>query len=116
MDEPHSDAAPSEDGPETIRSAVLRWLLTLITLVFWAYALFGPEGIRAQVDRYHKRQALQVRLEEERARTAALRDEVRRLREDDQAIEAAIRGELDYQRPGEKVLIVPEAPGNAPPP
>lgn len=112
MAHPSTDrTAPlTAERPETIRSAGLRWLLTLAAIVLWLYALIGPEGLRTQFDRRARRDALAQQLAEEQRRSEALRTEVEALREDDAAIERAIRDQLDYQRPGEKVLLVPPEP------
>lgn len=95
---------------ETLRSAGTRWLISLLAIVLWLYALIGPEGIRSQFERRQKRDALQSQFEIERAKTLALQEEVKSLKENDTAIERAIRGELDYQKPGETVLLIPERP------
>ncbi|MFN7965538.1 MAG: septum formation initiator family protein [Acidobacteriota bacterium] len=110
MAEPIRIADPPPTPRESLRSAGTRWLVTLVAIVLWLYALIGPEGIRVQFERRQKRDAMQSQLEIERSKTRALQDEVRLLKEDDTAIEKAIRGELDYQRDGEKVLLVPELP------
>jgi cell division protein FtsB len=98
----------SEPPPETIRGAGLRWLLTLLALVFWLYALIGPEGIRVQLTRQSQKEALAAELAKQQQRTRELTQQIESLKADDRAIEAAIRRTLDYQRPGERVLIVPE--------
>ena len=92
--------------PSRLPKAAVRWGLAGLILLVWSYALFGGEGILTQ--RQHRRElkVLEARVAEARERNEALAAEVEGLKSDDFVIERAIRTELDYQRPGEIVLIV----------
>ena len=85
-----------------------RWAFWTLAIVLWAWFLLGEEGLLRQVARWREVRALEARLAEVRARNDSLREEIRSLREDDLAIEAAVRRELDWQRPGERVFVLPE--------
>ena len=70
------------------------------------YVVLGTDGLLRQYERYRHHGDLLATLAREEAETVRLRREIERLRGDDLAIERAIRTQLDYQRPGEVVLIV----------
>ncbi len=83
-----------------------KWAFWGLAAVLWAWFLFGDEGLLRQLARWREIRALEERLARVQERNAALAGEIRALREDDLAIEAAVRRELDWQRPGERVFIV----------
>ncbi|GAB4373504.1 MAG: hypothetical protein Kow0062_10660 [Acidobacteriota bacterium] len=80
--------------------------LGVLVVLAWVYALFGAEGLLRQWERRQELEQARARLAAERARTEALRGRVEALTSDDLAIEREIRRQLDYQRPGELVLIL----------
>lgn len=84
----------------------MRWGLLGLILLVWSYALFGGEGILTQRRHRQELERLEARVADARARNEALAAEIKGLESDDFVIERAIRTELDYQRPGEIVLIV----------
>ncbi len=99
-------AAPARE--RALRGTALRWAIYLIAALGWVYALFGSEGLFRQYERLQQRDALRAKLAAERAINDGIRAEVEALRSDDLRIEQEIRRRLDYQRPGEIVLITGE--------
>ena len=108
------DRTPERELPARTRR-VVRWLVLLIGVVAWSYALFGSEGLLRQWQALRERNRLAEQLEHQRQENEALEDQIARLRQDDLTIERQIRTELDYQRPGETVYLLesgtPEDPG-----
>lgn len=104
------------DDRRTLRPQPTRWDVAARRtgrVVFWAaaglawvYVIVGDEGLVEQWKRNQERAQIGERLAEECARTEALRARVEALIHDDLTIEREIRTTLDYQRPGETVLIV----------
>lgn len=84
-----------------------RWYaLAFAGLALLANAVIGERGY-LELRRTQQRHAEAVaRLDEQRARNRALRDQVRRLKSDPAAIEREIRAQLGYVRPGELVFTV----------
>ncbi|MDQ7008167.1 MAG: septum formation initiator family protein [Acidobacteriota bacterium] len=122
-----SHAPRTETTPSPAARSALRWGLLVLIVLSWTYALFGDEGILTQRRRRQRLDVLKERVAREAAINRALAAEVEGLAHDDFVLERAIRLELDYQRPGETVLVVgsddplvpaPAAPGSAvaPPP
>ena len=101
-----SKPAGDEAGPPLER--VGRVGLGVVILLAWVYALFGGEGLIRQWERHRELEQVRARLAAERQRTESLRERVEALSRDDLAIEREIRQQLDYQRPGELVLILGE--------
>jgi cell division protein FtsB len=99
-------AAPARE--RALRGTALRWAVYLLAALGWIYALFGSEGLFRQYERLQQRDALRARLAAERAVNDGIRHEVEALKSDDLRIEQEIRRRLDYQRPGEIVLITGE--------
>lgn len=89
-----------------LRKGTARVAVATLSLLLWAYVLFGSEGLGRQRQHIARRAQLEAQLAGELDRNAALWAEVDALRRDDLEIERAIRAELDYQRPGEVVLVV----------
>ncbi len=85
---------------------MVRLGIVLGVLALFAYGVFGAEGLLEQLRRHARYAELQERLTVERARNDSLRGELQALRNDDLAIERAIRTELDYRRPGEVVFVL----------
>ena len=99
-------AAPPRE--RALRGTALRWAIYLAAALGWVYALFGSEGLFRQYERLQQRDALKAKLAAEREINDGIRAEVEALRSDDLRIEQEIRRRLDYQRPGEIVLITGE--------
>lgn len=106
--EPVSPAAPptAAERPRSWRRPARRWIYAAIAVAFWIHALFGGEGLVTQYRRHERLVELERRVAAEQRLNERLAREVAALRDDDLAIEGAVRDQLDYQRPGELVLIV----------
>ena len=102
MTESHDDRARAE----LVKARAFRWGGLVLMLIVLVYAVFGAQGFVTQYRRYCELEDRRAELRAEQEKTAKLEREVAALRSDDLAIERAIRTELDYQRPGEIVLIV----------
>jgi len=98
--------APTRE--HALRGTALRWAVYLLAALGWIYALFGSEGLFRQYERLQQRDALRAKLSAERAVNDEIRRDVEALKSDDLRIEQEIRRRLDYQRPGEIVLITGE--------
>jgi cell division protein FtsB len=98
--------AKRRDGAAPPRRSITTVVLLVAALVLVLDGIAGERGwlanrrAQAQYD-----QAVRA-LEAAKARNAARRDEVRRLREDPAAIEEAARRQLGLMKPGEKVFIL----------
>ena len=69
-------------------------------------AVVGDQGLLAMQRTRRQHDELDRATTRQRAENARLREEVRRLTEDPDAIEAIARRELGLIRPGEKVFII----------
>ncbi len=98
--------ASTQQQPSSRGKHVARWSMLVVSALFWAFALVSSEGVARQKERLAHREELRHQLAAERAEADALRREVDGLRGDDLVIEQAVRSVLDYQRPGEIVLVV----------
>jgi cell division protein FtsB len=89
------------------RRSIAMLVLLLFALVLIIDAVAGERGWLANRRAAAQYRAAQQALDEARARNAALRDEVQRLRRPDPgAIEEAARRQLGLMKPGEKLFIV----------
>ena len=107
------DETPDQDLPPRARR-VLRWLVIVVGVIAWSYALFGSEGLLRQWQALRERDRLAEQLQQERRVNQEIEAEIERLRHEDLTIERYIRTELDYQRPGETVYILEAEPGHDP--
>ncbi len=93
--------------PPLLRSRGARWgALATFSAALWLYVFLGDDGLGRQRDFLERRASLARQLAQELAENASIRSEVEALRTDDLAIEAAVRDQLGYQRPGEIVELV----------
>ena len=83
-----------------------RGFLFCFSAALWVFAFSAKGGVRDLRDLQRQRDALRAQVADEAAQNEKLRGVVEGLRSDDLAIEQAVRAELDYQRPGEVVLMV----------
>lgn len=90
----------------------MRWLLVFVASVLVANALAGERGLLARLTAGRTYGALTSDIAEIRRENAALRDQIRRLREDPREIEAVARKELGLIRPGERLFVVRRAPAS----
>jgi cell division protein FtsB len=89
---------------------MFRGLLFFLMTVVGVEALVGDRGLLFVLRARRQYDELVSRSEQLRVENARLRDEVRRLREDPNAIEGIARTELGLIRPGEKAFIVRNVP------
>jgi cell division protein FtsB len=81
--------------------------------------VFGERGVFANMQEREGLTTLRASIAELHAQNAALTDDIRRLREDESAIEELAREELGLIKDGEILIIlrdVPERPTGAPAP
>lgn len=86
---------------------------TLATLLAGAYALFalrGPQGIPALMDKWDQVRQLEQENAELREKIRQKRDRIQELREKESALELEVRKDLQQMKPGEKTLILPNSP------
>ena len=88
-----------------------RFLLILVTGVLVVNALVGERGLLATLSANREHSQLSALITTLRGENAALREEMRLLRQEPRAIEELARRELGLIRPGEQLFIV--APGSA---
>ena len=81
-------------------------LLLLVTAVIVIDALVGDRGLLAMARARREYDELTATIARQRAENARLREGIRRLTEDPDAIEEVARRELGLIRPGEKVFII----------
>ena len=89
---------------------VVHWLLLFVACVIIADGLVGERGLLAMMRAQHEYDELSAVIARQRAENARLREQVRRLTEDPDAIEEIARRELGLIRPGERVFIIKDLP------
>jgi cell division protein FtsB len=92
--------------PSLIRKRGVHLLLIFITLVLIVDALVGEKGLLQSMNARRQYEQLQGSLDDLRRENAALREEMRRLKEDPSTIESLARQDLGLIRPGEVVFIL----------
>jgi cell division protein FtsB len=85
---------------------VLKLGLAFLTSVLALNAIAGSRGLPAVLQARRDFDRDEQALQRLRAENAALRQDIRRLREDPETVEEVARRELGYIRPGEKVFVV----------
>jgi cell division protein FtsB len=93
-------------GPPGGTRRIVRVLLLLVASVIVVDALVGEQGLLAMRRARRQSEELAAAIARQRADNARLREEVRRLTEDPDAIEEVARRELGLIKPGEKVFII----------
>lgn len=81
-------------------------LLLFVAFVIVVDAVVGERGMLAMRRARLQYQGTEAQLVDLRADNAALRERLRRLRDDPAAIEEVARRELGFIRPGERVFII----------
>ena len=81
-------------------------LLVLVTVVIVIDALVGERGLLAMARARREYAELAAAITRQRAENGRLREVIRRLAEDPDAIEEIARRELGLIRPGEKVFVI----------
>jgi cell division protein FtsB len=127
-DSPSGRSASSATGLPLRRGFGRRFgpkLLVLATLILIVDSLIGDKGLLERLRERQRHHDVQHALEDVRHENASLREQARRLREEDPAtIEDAARRQLGMIKPGEMLFIIkdldkqPAQPGTttAPPP
>lgn len=108
-------ARPVPTGRSPLARKTVHYLLVFVTVVLVVDALVGDKGLMQAIRARRQHREVTASLEDVRRRNAALREHVRRLREDPSAIEALARKELGLVRPGEVLFIVRDATGPSSP-
>ena len=84
----------------------LQLLLIFVTLVLVIDALIGDKGLTESMNARRQYGELHASLDQIRRENAALREEMRRLKEDPATLESLARQELGLIKPGEIVFIL----------
>ena len=112
-----------KEGPYTLRRArvaaassrsapwrrMVYFLLVFATVVLFVDALVGDKGLTETARARRQHSDLSGSIERLRRENAALREQMRRLKEDPDAIESLAREELGLIRPGEVLFIIKDA-------
>jgi cell division protein FtsB len=97
-----------------------RWVLLACALVATSvagYALLGPSGLPRLSAQDTEREALARDVAQLEDHNAALREQARTLADDEASrpfVEKAVREELGYVRPDERVVLLDEDAGESP--
>ena len=83
--------------------------IAVVAVVLVIESLFGSRGLSAMFDARRQYESASAELDKLRSENNHLRVEVKRLRDDPDAIEDAARRDLGYLAPGEKVFIIRDA-------
>lgn len=117
VDEPEPVDVPSDAVAPPVgvarrnsRRRTTRWLLIFVVSMLVANALTGENGVFARRTAGRAYGALTAGIADMRRENAALREQIRRLREDPRAIEAVAREELGLMLPGERLFVVKRTP------
>jgi cell division protein FtsB len=102
-------------GGAPLGSRVLKFALAFVACALVLDALVGSRGLPAVLQARREQQALEHELGRIRGENARLRHQVRRLREDPDAIEEIARRDLHMMAPGEKVFIIRDVAPPDPP-
>jgi cell division protein FtsB len=116
------EATPRRRKPVTARPAVplrrriARGAILFVGVVLLVDGLVGERGLLETLRARETARAQVARLATLRAENEALREQIRRLKEDPATIEAEARRQLGLIRKGELLFIVKDAPSPAPAP
>lgn len=91
-----------------------RWWVVGAVVAAAVAALFDPSGLRRYVSLEADVQRMQAENARLTAENASLSREVRALRSDPAALERAVREELRFVRPGERVYLLGAERGGTP--
>ncbi len=95
---------------EAGKPARFLWLCAGLALWAFAYTLFGADGLAGVVRTRQRAAQLEARIEQVRTQNLQLRERIRALRNDPEAIEREARERLFLARPGETVYLLPVRP------
>ena len=102
-------------GGAPLGSRLLKVALAFLACALVLDALVGARGLPAVLQARREQQALEHELGRIHIENARLRQQVRRLREDPDAIEEIARRDLHMMAPGEKVFIIRDVAPPDPP-
>ena len=85
---------------------VVRWLLLFVASLIVVDGLVGERGLLAMLRARKEYDRLAATIAHQRAENAVLRERVRRLNDDPDAIEEVARRDLGLIKPGERVFII----------
>lgn len=97
-------------GKEGKTKKIIRTLVLFFAAATVVDALVGEQGLFAMLRARRQAEELAATIARQRAENARLRDEVKRLNNDPDAIEEVARRELGLIRPGEKLFIIKDLP------
>ncbi|OFW08500.1 MAG: hypothetical protein A3H96_15005 [Acidobacteria bacterium RIFCSPLOWO2_02_FULL_67_36] len=106
---PAATAVTSTGLPISRRRSERRWIrkaLVFVTCAVLIDALFGDRGLVESIRARHAYRQAEAGIARLKQENAGLREQIRRLREDPEAIEAIARQDLGLMRPGEILVIV----------
>ena len=91
------------------RRRVVIWALSITLCALFVNALVGENGYLATIRAEREKVALEAELARVRIDNQQLQQQSRRLQTDPSALEEAARGELDFIKPGETLVVVRDA-------
>ena len=97
-----------------MRRRLVRGALGIVLVLAVVDGVFGDRGVFANMEQRESLTTLQASIDELHAQNAALTDDIRRLREDESAVEELAREELGLIKDGELLIILRDAPEKAP--
>jgi cell division protein FtsB len=106
---PARPAVTSTGLPIGRRRSEHRWIrkaLVFVTCAVLLDALFGDRGLAESIRARHAYRQAEAGVARLKQENAGLREQIRRLREDPEIIEAVARQDLGLVRPGEILVIV----------
>ena len=105
---------PSKRNPKTTPAwrsrRTVQWVLLFVASVIVVDGLVGDRGLLAMLRARREYDTVAATVARQRAENMRLREEVRRLREDPDAIEEIARRELGLIKRGERVFIIKDVP------
>lgn len=84
-------------------------VLTLVGVTYAAFMLRGPQGIPALVEKWDEVRKLEKENAEINEKIRQKQERIRRLDQRQEELELEFRKEMQEVKPGEKILILPEA-------
>lgn len=99
-----------------MRRRLVRGTLGIVLVFAVVDGVFGDRGLLANMQQRERMAELDGSIAELTAQNAAITDDIRRLREDESAIEELAREELGLIKDGELLIIMRDAPASARPP
>ena len=100
-----------------MRRRLVRGALGIVLVLAIVDGVFGDSGVFANMKRKQSLGSMQASIAELHSQNEVLTDDIRRLREDESAIEELAREELGLIKDGELLIILrdaPEAPRDTP--